>query len=469
MQKLLRTTLIGRPNVGKSSVYNRLLNASRRKYGEGRGSANRNSNAIIADYEGVTRDLIYGEMLLSQGKIIIVDSPGQMLDKDPLHQLMEEKAKQSYENADLLLFVCDGQAGLTALDQEIITQLRLDKKEDQECLVLVNKMDSKESALSDFYSCGYDVIGISAKTGSGIKDLLNLLEEHLDKKEVRLSDTADTHDTDIAPKTLTLLGCPNAGKSTIANLLLKSDKQLVHHLPGSTRDSVHLPINLEGEDWTLIDTAGIRRKGKIGDALEQETVYSAIHSINVASIVAYIIDAEQGIRRQDLNLLHLAAKSRKGIVIAVNKADILDQQEIKDLKGMLEWELAFISYAPTHFISAKLGKGLKPMFKSIKQVCKSMVVECKGGELNRYLQEFTMRHPPPLRQGRRSNLRYVVQAGNNPPQLIIHGKRTEHLPDTYKKYLQNSFSEKLHLIGAPLGIVYKNDANPYNKFQSRSK
>ena len=512
----VRAALVGKPNVGKSSLFNKILSRSRNHDPKSRDRITlQNPKAIVADYDGVTRDILYGEINIPEGKIILNDSPGEMMDDDVLHQLMGKKAREESSCADIILLVCDGEKGLDAADSEIARRIYTSG---QECLVLVNKMDKRGADSSDFYSLGYPILPISATNGLGVKDLIKLLTEKLpaeqseitkdqdqdkeqeleqgeeqnksqdkepqsdlsaesesskssenletselakleeseeEQSELEESEERTTHNT------LALLGCPNSGKSTLANILLKADKQLVHHLPGSTRDSVYHPIVLEGEQWRLIDTAGIRRKSRIKEDLEQQTFGSAITALRLADLVVYVIDAEMGVRHQDLALLRLAERHGKGLVIAINKSDLLDQQETKDLRGHLDWELAFMSFAPRHFISAKNRKGLKMLFQSVQNTRASLAYIGNKSVLNRHLEELVGKNPPPMRDNKRSSLRFIKQVASNPPKLVIHGKRVDHLPDSYKKFIKNSFSDMMKLVGSPLVINYQNDVNPY--------
>ncbi len=502
---LFQVALAGRTNVGKSSLFNRLCKSAPPRRGKHTEEDAANSaapartqpyssrsqrKAIVANSDGVTRDLLCGVVPSAHGDFILIDSPGQMMDNEVLHKLMEEQARKAYIMADLLLFVCDGKEGLTAADERIATEIHASNKI---CILLVNKMDhnADEGTIADFYRFGFPVIGVSAKSSLGVKDLRNEIERQIAKKETAIgaednlpaTTDADDEADDAANPTpkkahipaIALLGCPNVGKSTLANLLLKEERQLVHEKPGSTRDSVLLPFTMdkstkEGtskEDWMLIDTAGIRRKSRVNENLEQLMVTSAIHAIYDSDVVIYIVDATEGLRHQDSALLHLAERAGKGLVIAVNKADLLDEQQRKDLKGLLEWDLAFIDYAPCHFISAAKNKGIKELLKSVQLARRSAETSWDTTALNRVLQALLNNHPPPLRQGMRSNLRYANQIHDKPPHLVIHGKRLQQLPNGYKKYLQKSFSREMKLQGAPLKISYKTDDNPYGGSRQR--
>ena len=359
--KVIKLILIGRSNVGKSSLFNRVLLACRKEPSAVDKSKKR-YRAIVADYEGVTRDIIREEIIFPQGKLILSDSPGQMLEEDSLHQLMEEKARASSAESDLLLFVCDGEQGLCGGDESLASQIHSSGKE---CMVLVNKMDRKGVDGGEFHRLGFPLLEVSALRGNGIKELLRVLREKLGTNKVSDSDgrteeqrELSAEELKVKARTLTILGCPNAGKSTIANHLLKEERQLVHHLPGSTRDSIEHEFEMGKEIWRLIDTAGIRRRSRVKDKLEDMSVQSAIHSMHLAQIVLYIIDGDIGIRHQDRTLLQLAVKYGKGIVIALNKKDLLDRQETKDLRGLLEWSWVLLILLRSILSPLKIAPGL---------------------------------------------------------------------------------------------------------------
>lgn len=475
---VFKVALVGRPNVGKSSLFNNICNRSARKGNK----EQYQPRAIVADFAGVTRDLLYKTINFPQGSFTLIDSPGQIMDSKSLHLLMEQQAGRAYKMANLLLLVCDGKEGLTAADKEVATKIYASNKK---CILLVNKMDHapNDSLLIDFYSLGLPVIGVSAQNSSGIKTLLKEIEQEVTTANEKKHDYNPIQDYDqeeekILPA-IALLGCPNAGKSTLANLLLKEEKQLVHNKPGSTRDSVFLPFTMDKfsyknnnsleavrnnqEKWVLIDTAGIRRKSKVNEDLEQLSVRSAINAIELSDLVIYIIDAKQGLRHQDRTLLHLVEKAGKGLVIAVNKADLLDGQQKKDLNSLLKWDLAFIDYASVHFISAKKNKGVAKVLQATQLAYRAADYHWGTATLNKILQKLISSHPPPLRQGKRSNLRYANQINIKPPHLMIHGKRLQQLSSTYKKYLRKSFSRAMELHGVPLKVSYKTDANPYDR------
>lgn len=421
---LAQVALVGRPNVGKSSLFNRLA---------------KRDAALTDTAAGTTKDRLYETILDKEHGFILVDSPGHRHGKQELDRLMAEQAAKAWETADLVLLVCEAQRHNE--DDRILTQLR---QVGAPVLLLINKLDHQAgpAELAEFYPCGVPLLGVSAQSGLGLKELLAAI-----KKRVRTNFPPTT-----SKKTpLAILGRPNVGKSTLVNRLLGTRQQLVHKEAGTTRDSVKLDFSWRGKDYSLIDTAGIRRRPKIDAGLEKMAVAQALSAAGNSDIILAMLDATTAVTNQDMALLQLAERLGKGLVIAINKKDQLGSRAQRDVSLQAEERLGFVSYADRHLISAKRNNGIAPLMRSVHQAQLAAGRRWKTPLLNKTLQECLARQQPPTR----SQLRYAHQSGTHPPKIIIHGRRMNRLPSSYKRYLRNHLSLVLHIRGVPLRLQFK--------------
>ena len=432
--------LVGRPNVGKSTLFNRLT---------------RSRDALVADQPGLTRDRQYGLGRVDHRVFIVVDTGGLSGERDPLDQRMADQALRAVEEADVVLLLVDGRAGLTPADEAIVQQLRA---RGRRLVLVVNKTEGQERnlAAAEFQSLGIgEVHCISAAHGQGVGRLLAavLADFPADAEEV---DAADEDGIRVA-----VVGRPNVGKSTLVNRLLGEERVLAYDRPGTTRDSIFIPFEHEGRRYTLIDTAGMRRRSRIREAIEKFSVVKTLQAMEAAHVVILVLDARQGIAEQDARLLGLVIDSGKALVIAVNKWDGLSPEEKAAVRRELERRLSFIPYAAVHFISALHGSGIRELFQAVNHAYESGMRSLSTPRLTRLLEEAVAQHAPPLVRGRRIKLRYAHQGGHNPPLIVIHGNQTEAVPEAYRRYLENFFRRSLGLEGTPLRIEFKGGENPY--------
>ncbi|MCD6039089.1 MAG: der [Gammaproteobacteria bacterium] len=431
--------IVGRPNVGKSTLFN-CLTSSRA--------------ALVSDLPGMTRDRQYGEAHIAHHRFIVIDTGGIIRTKNDLDQLTTAQAFQAIQEADKILFVVDARAGITADDQLIAEQLRCLKKP---LFLVANKTESMDLtfAIADLYKFGFgEPYPISAAHKSGINELVNILftnnEEPLNANK----------ETDRSIK-LALVGRPNVGKSTLTNRMLGEDRVIVFNQPGTTRDSIFIPLERENVRYTLIDTAGLRRRGKVFEATEKFSVVKTLQAIQTANVVLFVMDAREGATDQDLRLLGFILESGKSLVIAINKWDGMTIQERDKARSSIDRRLNFVSFARIHTISALHGSGVGNLFSSINEAYTSATQKLSTPQLTKILRTAVMTHMPPLINGRRIKLSYAHAGGHNPPLIIIHGNQVKSLPSSYTRYLANTFQSRLKLIGTPIQIEFKSGENPY--------
>ncbi len=429
--------LVGRPNVGKSTLFNVFT---------------RSRDAIVADEPGLTRDRQYGVGERGERVFIVVDTGGLSGTRQELDDLMARQTRLAIDEADEILFIVDARDGLTAGDRLIADLLR---KSGKSCRVVINKIDGvdPDQAAADFYALGFtqlDTIAASQRKGTGAL-LDSLLQDYPAGQSAAESDGPS----------VAIIGRPNVGKSTLINRLVGEERVVAYDAPGTTRDTIEVPFERRGKAYTLIDTAGVRRRGKVHEAIEKFSVIKALDAIEKAAVAVLVIDAREGLTDQDLTLLGYVLDAGRGLVIAINKWDGLDDYQREQNRENLQRRLEFVPFAARHFISAKHGTGVGELMKSVDQAYASASADFNTRYLTDLLEEAVFRHNPPLHHGRRIKLRYAHQGGRNPPVIVIHGNQTSRLPKSYLRYLTGFFIDKLKLKGTPLRIETRAGENPY--------
>jgi len=435
--------LVGRPNVGKSTLFNRIT---------------KSRDAIVADYSGLTRDRHYGDARLGSREFIVVDTGG--FEPDSITGIVKEMAKQTRQavaEADAVIFVVDVRGGLSAQDHDIARYLRTTHKK---VLLAANKAEgmSESPLLGEFFELGIgEPHPVSAAHGQGIRSLLEAaLEDFPEDEETDETDAANT------PIRLAVAGRPNVGKSTLINAWLGEERLVAFDQPGTTRDAIHVPFEREGRKFELIDTAGLRRKGKVFEAIEKFSVVKTLQAIADANVVLLLLDATLGVSEQDAHIAGYILESGRAVVVAVNKWDATDDYQRQSLQRSIESRLAFLKFAPVLNISAIKRQGLNAVWKSILQAHASATVKMPTPVLTRLLLD-AVQHQAPKREGKfRPKPRYAHQGGMNPPIVVIHGNSLEHLTDSYKRFLEGRFREHFKLTGTPLRIETKSSPNPFD-------
>ena len=434
--------LVGRPNVGKSTLFNRLT---------------KTRDAIVADYAGLTRDRHYGNAKQGKHEFIVVDTGG--FEPDAIGGIYKEMAKQTRQavaEADVVIFLVDGREGLSAQDHDIAKYLR---RLGKPCVLVANKAEGMKDGtkLAEFYELGLgDVHGISAAHGQGIRDLVELALAPLN-----LADEEETEDAAPDVIKLAVAGRPNVGKSTLINTWLGEERLVAFDQPGTTRDAISVPFERDGQKFELIDTAGLRRKGKVFEAIEKFSVVKTLQAIESASVVLLLIDATQGVTDQDAHIAGYILESGRAVVVAVNKWDAVDEYQRELCKRSIETRLPFLKFASLHLISATKRQGLGPVWASIAQAYRAANRKMSTPVLTRLLLEAVQFQSPKRAGMYRPKLRYAHQGGMNPPIVIIHGNSLEHVTDAYKRFLEGRFRKEFDLTGTPLRIQMKSSANPY--------
>jgi GTP-binding protein len=431
--------LVGRPNVGKSTLFNRLT---------------RTRDAIVVDQPGMTRDRQYGTARFGERDTIVIDTGG-LSGEDGIDELMEGQTLQAIEEADLVLFLVDAREGLNGGDEIIAARLRQLGKN---ILLIMNKSDgvNTDYLAADFYSLGLgEPIPISAVHGRGPGGLEDVVLE-------ALPETVEGEDEEVEEGIrIAVIGRPNAGKSTLVNRILGEERVLVYDMPGTTRDSISIPFERRGKHYTLIDTAGVRRRGKVHETAEKFSVIKTLQAIGEANVVIVVFDAHRGIADQDVSLLGFALEQGRALVIAINKWDGLSKDERQRIKDELDRRLSFIDYADQYFISALHGTGVGDLFAAVDKAYASAMIKVSTPRLTQILEDAVSAHAPPLVRGRRIKLRYAHQGGQNPPIIVIHGNQTKNVPESYQRYLNNTYRKVLDLHGTPVRIEFKTGENPF--------
>ncbi len=436
--------LVGLPNVGKSTLFNRLT---------------RTRDALVADMPGLTRDRNYGEGKIGPHPYIVVDTGGLGDMAKGIDGLMMDQAMVAIEEADVVLFLVDGRAGLSAGDKTIADRLRRTGKP---LMLVVNKAEGRDVDLitSEFYELAYaHTVVISAAHGEGVSDMVSEVFDNMLHIE-----TGEEEEEDGTPRSIkvAISGRPNVGKSTLVNRILKEDRVLAFDRPGTTRDSIRIPFRHGKQDYILIDTAGMRRRSRVSEMVEKFSSIKALQAISEADVAILVIDAHAGgISEQDTKILGYVLESGKALVIAINKWDGMDEYDQQRVKDELQRRLAFIDFAEIHFISALKGRGVNALFKAVARAYHSAQMALSTPQLTRILVEAVAAHSPPAVHQRRIKLRYAHQGGHRPPRIVIHGNQTESVPDSYVRYLEKTFRKALKLEGTPIKIEFRTSDNPY--------
>jgi GTPase len=435
--------LVGRPNVGKSTLFNRLT---------------RSRAALVANQPGLTRDRQYGVGRQGERAYVAVDTGGLSGDDSGLSGLLARQVWLAIDEADHILFLLDAREGMSATDQAIAEQLRRSGKP---ITPVVNKSESlaPELAAVEFHRLGLgDPVAIAAAHGMGVNALM-------DEVLAGLPESAATTEAANASSNkglqIAVVGRPNVGKSTLVNRLLGEERVLTYDEPGTTRDSIFIPFVHAGRDYTLIDTAGVRRRAKVQDTIEKFSVIKTLQAIEGAQVVLLVVDAQQGIGEQDATLAGHVLESGRALVLAINKWDGLDPERRERVRDDIERNLAFLDFAPRHFISALHGSGVGHLLAAVDEVFANATRKLSTPELTRILEAAVSQHAPPLVQGRRIKLRYAHQGGRNPPIIVIHGNQTDAVPEAYKRYLNHQYRRLLHLQGTPLRLEFRTGNNPF--------
>ena len=433
--------LVGRPNVGKSTLFNRLT---------------RSRDALVADQPGLTRDRHYGIGRGGERDYLVVDTAGfDPVAKGGIMHEMALQAEQAIAEADALLFLVDGRVGMTPHDQQIADRLR---RADRPVYLVVNKAEgmSRAIAAAEFHALGVgDPLPISASHGDGVRELLSLVLESFpcDDEEVE-------EDTKGAPR-IAIVGRPNVGKSTLVNSLIGEERVIAFDMPGTTRDAIAIPFERNGRQYTLIDTAGLRRRGKVFEAVEKFSVIKTLQAIERCNVVVLVLDAAQDISDQDAHIGGFVLDAGRALVVAVNKWDALDDYRRERIKADIARKLGFLSFARLHYVSALKGSGVAVLLKSVDAAYAAAMSNLSTPRLTRTLQTAVTKQAPPRHGVFRPKLRYAHQGGSNPPVVVIHGSALDHVPASYVRYLERSFIEAFKLQGTPLRIQFKTAHNPY--------
>jgi len=436
--------LVGRPNVGKSTLFNNLT---------------RTRDALVANQPGLTRDRIYGNGRIGDRPYLVVDTGGITDDHGALPSLMSVQARQAIAEADVVVLLVDGRAGPNAADRAIADEIR---RLGKSAVLAVNKTEGMDPALAvaEFHDSGLgQPVAISASHGDGVELLMRGVLEPL----ARVEEDADAHDV---PR-VAVAGRPNVGKSTLVNAMLGEERVIVFDEPGTTRDSIYIPLERADRHYVLIDTAGVRRRGRVDDAVEKFTIIKTLQAIGVANVVVLVLDARQEVSEQDVSLAGYILEEGRSLVLAVNKWDGLDDSRRDWIKRELARKLPFLVFATPHFISALRGTGVGSLFPAIDRAYASARGAFPTPRLNRILQDAVQVTTPPMVRGRRIKLKFAHQGGKNPPRIVIHGNQTQAVPDSYTRYLSNVFREALKLEGTPVRIEFVQGQNPYEGKKNR--
>ena len=441
--------LVGRPNVGKSTLFNRLT---------------KSRDAIVADYAGLTRDRHYGNSKLDKQDFIVIDTGGFEPDASAgIYREMAKQTRQAVAEADVVLFLVDARDGISGQDHDIANYLR---RLGKPCLLVANKSEGLQAGLQvgEFFELGLGAVqAISAAHGQGIRPLIELALSLLSLPET----VVETAEQSLGLIRLAVAGRPNVGKSTLINTWLGEERLVAFDLPGTTRDAISVPFERNGQKFELIDTAGLRRRGQVFEAIEKFSVVKTLQAIESCNVVLLLIDATQGVTDQDAHIAGYILENGRAVVVAVNKWDAVDDYQRELVKRSIETRLPFLKFAAMHLISAQKRQGLGPLWTSIAQAHKAANCKMTTPVLTRLLLEAVQFQSPKRSGMYRPKLRYAHQGGMNPPVIVIHGNSLEHVTDTYKRYLEGRFRKQFDLVGTPLRIELKTASNPFVDKTSR--
>ncbi len=439
--------LVGRPNVGKSTLFNRLT---------------RSRAALVADYPGLTRDRHYGEGRMGDRPFLVIDTGGfEPVVKEGVLQEMAKQTKQAVAEADVVVFIVDGRQGITPHDKTITDYLR---RCGRPVILAVNKAEGMKytAVVADFYELGMgDPLVISSAHGDGV---YTLLDEALKRVPETASEPDDEAQEEQSSIRLAIVGRPNVGKSTMINALLGEERVIAFDLPGTTRDAIEIPFERDGKHYTLVDTAGLRKRGKVFQAVEKFSVVKTLQAISEANVVLLLLDARQDISEQDAHIAGFVLESGRALVVGINKWDGLSQDKRKEIRSEVERKLHFLSFARFHYVSALKATGIASLMRSVDAAYAAAMAKLPTPRLTRVLEEAVAHQQPPRRQGSiRPKLRYAHQGGQNPPVIVIHGNSLENIGDDYRRYLEKHFRDAFSLVGTPLRIEFRSGKNPFAK------
>jgi GTP-binding protein len=440
--------IVGRPNVGKSTLFNRLT---------------RSRDAIVADAPGITRDRHYGEGRVGSKPYLVVDTGGlENSAADGIYREMASQTRQAIDEGDAILFVVDMRAGLMPRDREIAAELR---KTGRPVHLVVNKAEGMQPAVAaaEFHALGLgDPLPVSAEHGDLVSDLIDLvLSEFPDLPEPSPAEN-------VAPR-IAVVGRPNVGKSTLVNALLGEERVVVYDQPGTTRDAIHIDFERDGKPYTLIDTAGMRRRGRVDEAAEKFSVVKTLQAISEAHVAVLVLDARQEVSEQDAHIAGFILEAGRALVVAVNKWERLPELSREQIKRDCARKLNFLSFARFHYISAREGMGIPGLLRSVDAAYAAANTQLSTPRLVRALQMAVQQQQPPRFGTVRPKMRYAHQGGVNPPRIIVHGSALDRVPDTYRRYLEHFFRDVFKLTGTPLRVEFKTGRNPFDPGRRRRR
>ena len=432
--------LVGRPNVGKSTLFNRLT---------------KTRDALVADFPGLTRDRRYGLGRVAEREFLVVDTAGfDPVAKDGIVHEMAKQAEQAIAEADALLFMVDARNGLTPHDEQIAARLR---RAGRPTFLVVNKAEGMNRAVvsAEFHALGLgDPLCISSAHGDNVHALMELVLESFPVDE-------EDDETEEKGPRVAIVGRPNVGKSTLVNTLIGEERVIAFDMPGTTRDAIEVPFERNGKHYTLIDTAGLRRRGKVFEAVEKFSVIKTLQAVEQANVVVLVLDASQEISDQDAHIGGFVVEAGRALVVAVNKWDSVDDYRRQRIKEDIERKLPFLGFAKFLYVSALKGQGIVPMLKAVDGAYAAAMTKLATPKLTHLLLDATLKQQPPRHGGFRPKMRYAHQGGMNPPVIVVHGSALDHVPASYVRYLERSFLEAFKLQGTPLRIQFKSSHNPF--------
>jgi GTP-binding protein len=435
--------IVGRPNVGKSTLFNALT---------------RTRAAIVADVPGVTRDRQYGYSRVGATPCVLIDTGGLIENPKGLEAQMRVQTEKAVAEADRIVMLADARAGLTSQDQFIARELLRTGKP---VVLALNKAEGLEADIiaADFHTLGLGMpLAVAAAHGQGMLELMEVVLEGLDSRSDEPEENASIR--------VAVIGRPNVGKSTLVNRLIGEERVIASDQPGTTRDSILVPFHRDGRDFLLVDTAGVRRRARVDDAVERASIAKTLQAIAEAHVVVMTLDAHEGIGEQDASVLGQALERGRVLLIAINKWDGIAMDQRDQIRHQLSLKLDFVPFAPLHFISARHGTGVGELARDMIRGYDSAMREMPTPALTRTLERALEAHQPPLVRGRRIKLRYAHQGGRNPPRIVIHGNQTVSVPDAYRRYLANVYRESFDLFATPVAIEFRTDANPYDRLRA---